>query len=290
MPTKIEKDAATGQMTTGHEWDGIKELNTPLPKWWLYTFYATIVFGIVYMVLYPAWPSLSDHTKGALGWTQRGELAQKMEAEQQRLAPIMARIEATDIADIRNDPELMGYVAAAGRVAFADNCAGCHGAGGAGAAGGFPSLADDDWIWGGTPDQILQTVSYGVRNANENSRINDMPRFGVDQLLDRAQIDDVAEYVLAMSGTATDAAAAERGAAVYAENCASCHGEKGEGIVDLGGPRLNDGIWLYGGDKASVVHSITYARRGNMPAWAERLDPATVKVLAAYVHALGGGQ
>ena len=290
MPTKIEKDSVTGTMTTGHEWDGIKELNTPLPKWWLYTFYATIVFGVVYTVLYPAWPTLSAHTRGALGWTQRQELADKLDQEQQRLAPVMAKIQETDIAAIRENPELMGYVMAAGRVAFADNCAGCHGAGGAGAAGGFPSLADDDWIWGGTPDQILQTVAYGVRNANENSRVNDMPRFGADQLLEKAQIDDVAEYVLSLSGTAGDAAAAERGASVYAENCASCHGEKGEGIVDLGGPRLNDGIWLYGGDKASVVHSITYARRGNMPAWSERLDPATVKVLAAYVHALGGGQ
>lgn len=290
MPTKIEKDSVTGTMTTGHEWDGIKELNTPLPKWWLYTFYATIVFGVVYTVLYPAWPTLSAHTRGALGWTQRQELAEKLDQEQQRLAPVMAKIQETDIAAIRENPELMGYVMAAGRVAFADNCAGCHGAGGAGAAGGFPSLADDDWIWGGTPDQILQTVAYGVRNANENSRVNDMPRFGVDQLLEKAQIDDVAEYVLSLSGTAADAAAAERGSSVYAENCASCHGEKGEGIVDLGGPRLNDGIWLYGGDKASVVHSITYARRGNMPAWSERLDPATVKVLAAYVHALGGGQ
>lgn len=290
MPTKIEKDSVTGTMTTGHEWDGIKELNTPLPKWWLYTFYATIVFGVVYTVLYPAWPTLSAHTRGALGWTQRQELAEKLDQEQQRLAPVMAKIQETDIAAIRENPELMGYVMAAGRVAFADNCAGCHGAGGAGAAGGFPSLADDDWIWGGTPDQILQTVAYGVRNANENSRVNDMPRFGVDQLLEKAQIDDVAEYVLSLSGSGGDAAAAERGSSVYAENCASCHGEKGEGIVDLGGPRLNDGIWLYGGDKASVVHSITYARRGNMPAWSERLDPATVKVLAAYVHALGGGQ
>lgn len=289
MPTKIEKDATTGQMTTGHEWDGIKELNTPLPKWWLYTFCATIVFGLIYTVLYPAWPTLSDHSKGVLRWTQRQELAEKLEAERSRLAPIMAKIEATDIADIRGNQELMGYVLAAGRVAFADNCAGCHGAGGAGAVG-FPTLADDDWLWGGTPEQILQTISYGVRNPNENSRVNDMPRFGADQMLDRNQIDDVAEYVLSLSGTTGSSPAVERGAAIYADNCAACHGERGEGIVDMGAPRLDDGIWLYGGDKASVVHSITFARRGSMPAWSDRLDPATVKVLAAYVHALGGGQ
>lgn len=289
MPTKIEKDAATGTMTTGHEWDGVKELNTPLPKWWLYTFYATIAWGVVYCALYPAWPTLSGHTEGTLGWTQRKELAEKMEVEKARLAPVLAKIEATDIAQIRNDPELMGYVMARGRVAFADNCAGCHGAGGAGAVG-YPTLADDDWIWGGTPAQVLQTVTYGIRNTNADSRVSDMPRFGADQLLDKAQINDVAEHVLSLSGTATDKAAAGRGSAVYAENCASCHGDKGEGNIELGAPRLNDGIWLYGGDKATVVHSITYARRGGMPAWSERLDPATVKILAAYVHALGGGQ
>jgi len=289
MATKIEKDAHTGTETTGHEWDGLKELNTPLPKWWLYTFYACIAFSVVYTIAYPAWPTGGDTTEGVLGWTQREELAEKLAAEKERLAPVMARIEATDIADIRNDPELMGYVQAAGRVAFADNCAGCHGAGGSGAPG-FPTLADDDWLWGGSPDAILTSVTYGIRNANPETRISDMPRFGADELLDKASINDVAEYVLSLSGSATDKAAAERGQQVFADNCASCHGESGEGMHELGAPRLNDTIWLYGGDKATVVESITYARFGNMPAWSERLDAATVKVLAAYVHALGGGQ
>lgn len=289
MPTKIEKDAATGQMTTGHEWDGLKELNTPLPKWWLYTFYATVVFALGYTIAYPSWPSLTGHTDGVLAWTQRQDVSAALAKEKARQAPMMQKVVATDIGEIRKDPELMNYVMAAGRVAFADNCAACHGAGGAGAKG-FPTLADDDWLWGGKPDQILQTITYGIRNANENSRVSDMPRFGADQLLEPAQINDVAEYVLSLSGTSTDAAAAERGAQVFADNCAACHGEKGEGIQDVGAPRLNDRIWLYGGDKATVVETITYARRGNMPAWSERLDPATVKVLAAYVHALGGGQ
>lgn len=289
MPTKIEKDSATGRMTTGHEWDGIKELNTPLPKWWLYTFYVCILFAVVYSVLFPSWPSLSSHTDGVLGWTQREELADRLAAEKSRLQPVMAKIEATPIDEIRNSPELMNYVQAAGRVAFADNCAACHGAGGAGTVG-FPTLADDDWIWGGKPDQILQTVMFGIRNTNPESRVSDMPRFGVDQMLDAQQIDDVAEYALSLSGAATDPAAVERGTQLYADNCAVCHGEKGEGNPDMGAPRLNDGIWLYGGDKATVVETITYARRGSMPAWSERLDPATVKILAAYVHALGGGQ
>lgn len=289
MPTKIEKDAPTGQSTTGHEWDGIKELNTPLPKWWLYTFYASIAFALVYTVLYPAWPGATGATEGTLGWTQRQELAAKMAAEQERISPVLARLVATDVADIRNDPELMGFVQAKGRQAFADNCAGCHGAGGAGATG-FPSLADDDWLWGGSPDEILHSVAYGIRNANENSRLSEMPRFGADQLLEPEQINDVADYVLSLSGAAHDGVAAARGATVYAENCAACHGEAGEGMVEMGAPRLNDAIWLYGGDKESVVRTVTYSRQGNMPAWSERLDEATVKVLAAYVHALGGGQ
>jgi cytochrome c oxidase cbb3-type subunit 3 len=289
MPTKIEKDATTGQDTTGHEWDGIKELNTPLPKWWLYTFYACIAWGLAYTVLFPSWPTLSGHFNGTSGWTRRGELAETLAAQKAAQADTRAKIVATPIEEIRKDPALMGYVQAAGRVAFADNCAGCHGAGGAGAVG-FPTLADDDWIWGGKPEQILQTITYGIRNANENSRVSDMPRFGADGMLTAAQISDVADYVLSLSGTAADPAVLERGATLFTENCAACHGEKGEGIQDMGAPRLSDGIWLYGGDRKTVVETITYARRGSMPAWSERLDPATVKVLATYVHALGGGQ
>lgn len=289
MPTKIEKDATTGQDTTGHEWDGIKELNTPLPKWWLYTFYFCIVWGIAYTVLYPSWPTLNNHFSGTSGWSRRGELAETLAAQKAAQADTRAKIVATPIEEIRKDPALMGYVQAAGRVAFADNCAGCHGAGGAGAVG-FPTLADDDWIWGGKPEDILQTITYGIRNANENSRVSDMPRFGADGLLTKEQIGDVADYVLSLSGTAADPAVLERGATVFTENCAACHGEKGEGMHEMGAPRLSDGIWLYGGDRKTVVETITYARKGSMPAWIERLDPATVKVLATYVHALGGGQ
>ncbi|HYE51533.1 MAG TPA: cytochrome-c oxidase, cbb3-type subunit III [Azospirillaceae bacterium] len=289
MPTKIEKDEISGRETTGHEWDGIKELNTPLPKWWLYSFYASILFSAVYVVLYPAWPTLSSHTEGLLGWTQRKELAAGLEAEKARVAPMLDRIAQTPVEELVKDPGMMGFVQAAGRRAFADNCAGCHGAGGAGAKG-FPTLADDDWLWGGSPEQVLHTVAYGVRNGNEEARLSDMPRFGADGMLTAAQIADVSEHVLSLSGTATDVTAAGRGAAVYAENCAACHGERGEGNQEMGAPRLNDAIWLYGGDKASVVETVTFARRGSMPAWAERLDPATVKLLAAYVHGLGGGK
>lgn len=289
MPTKIEKDAVTGTETTGHEWDGIKELNTPLPKWWLYTYYASVLWSLVYFVFYPAWPSLSGHTPGILGWTQRGEIAEQMETVKASHAPMVARVAAASLEDIRKSSDLMSYAMAGGRSAFGVQCAPCHGAGGAGSKG-YPNLVDDSWIWGGTLDEIYTTVQYGIRNTNDKSRLSQMPRFGADGILTAAQIADVAEYVLSLSRRSTDAAAVARGAPVYAENCAACHQEGGTGNTELGAPNLAANIWLYGGDKATIMESIRNSRQGAMPAWADRLDDATIKMLAVYVHALGGGK
>lgn len=285
----IEKDTVSGRETTGHEWDGIKELNTPLPKWWLYVFYASIAFALVYCVLYPAWPGLSGHTGGVLDWTQRDQVRSALEEEKARRAPVLARIEASTVEEIRRSPELMAFVQAAGRTTFAENCATCHGAGGAGGKG-YPSLADDDWLWGGSPAQILQTITHGVRNADPDSRMGDMPRFGVDGMLSRAQIADVVQYVASLSTAGHDAAMVQRGGAVFAENCAACHGEGGAGNQEVGAPRLNDALWLYGGDNTALTATVTAGRKGSMPAWTDRFDPATLKILAAYVHALGGGK
>ena len=289
MPTKIEKDSVSGQMTTGHEWDGLKELNTPLPKWWLYTFYATILFSLVWVVLYPALP-ISGAT-GLLGWTARGALPAQQAAERARIEPMMARLRAATPEQIAADPELRAFALAGGRVAFANNCAGCHGAGGQGAPGGFPSLADDDWIYGGSFDAIQHTIRHGVRaNESDEQRGVAMPAFQVTGMLNAAQVSDTAEFVLSLTGRSTDPAAVTRGEALYAENCASCHGERGEGNRDLGAPRLNDRIWLYGGEKADIMRSIANSRAGVMPSWQGRLDPATVNMLTVYVHALGGGE
>ncbi|HTP84567.1 MAG TPA: cytochrome-c oxidase, cbb3-type subunit III [Alphaproteobacteria bacterium] len=289
MPTKIEKDAISGRETTGHDWDGIKELNTPLPKWWVYVFYATIVWSIGYWVVYPSWPTLSTHLHGAAGYWSRAELLKEVAQQAAERAPYVKRIGATSLEDVQKDPDLYNFALAGGRAAFGENCAACHGPGGGGTKG-FPNLADDDWLWGGDRASILRTVSFGVRNANPESRQSQMPRFGADGILKPDQINDVAEYVLSLSGTSTDAAAARRGAQLFAENCAVCHGEKGTGNKEVGAPNLTDRIWLYGGDKATVVQTITFSRGGSMPAWSERLDPATVKMLALYVHSLGGGQ
>lgn len=286
MPTKIEKDAVTGTMTTGHEWDGIRELNTPLPKWWLWVFYATIVWSIGYYVFYPTLPGLN----GILGWSQRAELADGMAAERERIRPMLDRIRATPVTEIRNQPDLAAFAVAGGRAAFADNCAPCHGAGGAGAKGGFPSLADDEWIWGGDPEAIQRTVAFGIRSAHPETRQSQMPRFGTDGLLTPAQISDTAEFVLSLSGRAAIPAAVERGRAIYAEQCTACHGAEGRGMAELGAPSLADQIWLYGGDKAAIERSIQVARGGVMPAWADRLDEATIRMLTLYVHQLGGGR
>ncbi len=283
MPTKIEKDSITGTETTGHEWDGIKELNTPLPKWWLYVWYATIIWSAIYFVLYPTIPGI----KGLMGYSQREEVVERIAEARARQGGNMERIAAAELEGIKADADLLNFAMTGGRAAFADNCAPCHAAGGAGRPG-YPILADDDWIWGGSLDEIHQTLLYGIRAGNDETRESDMPAFGADELLEKEQIDQVADYVLALSQQAANADTP--GAEIYDENCASCHGEAGEGGRDFGAPRLANQIWLYGGEKEDVVSQITRPRHGVMPAWADRLDETTIKMLTVYVHALGGGE
>jgi len=289
MPTKGEKDTITGQETTGHEWDGVRELNTPLPRWWLNVFYASILFAIVYCVLFPAVPWISGHTKGLLGNTQRGQLTLDLAEAAKRQSAILARIDAADLATIRKDPDLFAFAVAGGKAAFADNCVPCHRAGGAGAVG-YPMLAGDRWLWGGTLDAIHQTISHGVRNDDPDSHQSSMPRFGLDGMLTAAQIGDVADYVRSLPGNPGSADAIARGAAIFKENCVVCHGDNGKGNHDVGAPDLTAKISLYGSDRATVADVITRSRAGSMPSWSRRLDPATIKMLAIYVHSLGGGQ
>lgn len=283
MATKVEKDSVTGTETTGHEWDGIKELNTPLPRWWIITLWVCVAWSGVYIIFYSAIPGWD----GLWEYTARKDVTRQMEAVKADRAKWLDRLADASIEDIGKDSDLLNFAMAGGGAAFADNCAPCHGAGGAGGPG-YPNLLDDDWIWGGTLDNIQVTVTHGVRWAqDDDTRITEMPRFGVDELLDKDQINDVADYVLSLSG---GGAAAGSGAEIFAENCAACHGESGEGNAELGAPRLSDAIWLYGGDKATILETITNSRGGVMPAWGTRLDEVTVKQLAIYVHSLGGGQ
>lgn len=290
MADHKDVDQITGVETTGHSWDGIKELNNPLPRWWLWTFYATIVFALVYTILYPAWPLVNSATSGLLGWSSRGELAEETAAANAARAGQLEQIASLSVEEINADPDLRTVAIAGGRAAFKVNCVQCHGSGAEGGPG-YPNLNDDAWIWGGSLEAIHTTLDHGIRYASDDdTRISEMPAFGRDGILDRAQIDAVAAYVLSLSGNAGDEAAAEQGQVVFAENCAACHGETGEGVKEIGAPALNDAIWLYGGTKADIVRQVSGPRHGVMPAWGQRLGETTVKELTVYVHSLGGGE
>lgn len=283
-------DEVTGTETTGHVWDGdLRELNKPLPKWWLYVLYACIVWSIGYWAVYPAWPTMSDYTKGYWNYSQRAAVTQEVAEAKAAQDKYRVALSQTPLADVGKNPELLQFALAGGQATFGENCAACHGRGAQGGAG-YPNLNDDDWIWGGQLDNIQQTISYGIRSGHAKTRDSAMPRFGLDGALDAAKIGDVANYVRSLSGLEADKTAAGRGAAVFAENCAVCHGADGKGNQELGAPNLTDGIWLYGNGQENVVTSISTGRGGIMPAWDARLDPVSVKMLAVYVHSLGGGK
>ena len=284
-------EAATEPETTGHEWDGIHELNKPLPKWWLWTFYATIVWAIGYWLLMPAWPLVSGYTKGLLGYSQRESVAEQLQAAKAAQAGFRKQIAASDLAAISDNPELLRFALAGGEAAFGDNCAPCHGRGAQGAFG-YPNLRDDSWLWGGTLAAIHQTITHGVRANDPDTRSPgaQMPAFGKSGVLTEPQIADVAEDVLSLSGRADDKEAAARGAKIFASTCSPCHGPQGKGNQAIGAPDLTDELWLYAGDKATIMNTIRGGRGGVMPAWGGRLDPETIKELAIYVQSLGGGQ
>ncbi|NVO15614.1 MAG: cytochrome-c oxidase, cbb3-type subunit III [Rhodoplanes sp.] len=285
-----EIDAVTGTPTTGHEWDGIKELNTPLPRWWLWTFYACIVWSVAYWIVYPAWPLVSSYTTGLFGYSSRANVAADIAALQALRGAKSIALGKTELVDIEKDPALLAFARAQGRAAFGDNCAPCHGSGAAGSKG-YPNLNDDDWLWGGTLDAVYQTIQYGARSGHAKARENQMPAFGKDGTLKKDEIVQVASYVRSLSGlTVPQGVNLEAGKKLFADNCAVCHGDDAKGNQELGAPNLTDRIWLYGGDQDSVIDTIANARSGVMPAWTDRLDPVTIKALAVYVHTLGGGR
>jgi cytochrome c oxidase cbb3-type subunit 3 len=284
-----ERDPLTGYSTTGHEWDGIRELNTPIPGWWVTVFIVSCLVAVACLWLYPSVPTTSGYFKGTLGWTSSGQLQQEMAAGRAAQSDWLASLLATPLGAIEENEELRRFAIAGGRAAFAENCAACHGSGAGGQAGQFPALVDDDWLWGGKIDDIYQTISFGIRSDHNETRLGDMPAF--DGVLSDAEIDDAASYVLALSDPALAATRQDMpGAAVFAQNCAACHGADGAGNREIGAPRLNDAIWLYGRRKESIVSQITNPRMGVMPAFAPRLEPSTIRMLAVFVHTLGGGE
>lgn len=288
--SKREIDDHSGVETTGHEWDGIKELNHPLPKWWLYILYGSIIWSFGYWVAYPAWPTLNSYTHGILKNSDRARVTTEVAALKSARAPMFAKMQATPIEQVKSNEELFQFAQEAGKSTFNDNCATCHGAGGQGNKG-FPSLVDDVWIWDGTYEGIRQTINFGIRSGHDQARISAMPAFGRDGMLDAGQAGDVTEYVMSLSKMAdANAGKAARGAAVYAANCVVCHGATGGGDVAQGAPNLTDAEWLYGGSRADIAAQIHNGRGGVMPAWSAKLDPETVTALTVYVHSLGGGK
>jgi cytochrome c oxidase cbb3-type subunit 3 len=290
MSAHKDIDGVSGRSTTGHEWDGIKELNTPLPRWWVLTFYATIIWAFGYWVVYPAWPLVSGYTAGVLHTTNRAAVAENLAKLEALRGEKMKALGTASLADIEKDPALLALARARGKTVFGDNCAPCHGSGAAGAKG-YPNLNDDDWLWGGSLEQIMQTIQFGARSGNAKAHEGQMLAFGRDGILKKDEIVTVANYVRSLSGLSIrngfDAAKGEK---IFAENCVACHGDGGKGNQEMGAPNLTDKIWLYGSDEATLIETISQGRSGVMPAWEGRLDPATIKAMAVYVHSLGGGK
>lgn len=281
-------DDETGTQTTGHSWDGIEELNTPLPRWWLWTLYLTIIWGIGYVIAYPAWPMISGATTGVLEWSSRANVAEDIVAHEAKNAPLVDALLAADMTTLSQDADLHRYAVARGGAVFLAQCSQCHGSGAAGAVG-YPNLLDNDWLWGGTIDEIAYSVTHGIRNETDvNAHWSQMPAFG--DILEKQEIAATAEYIVSLSSTEFDAALATQGGDIYMDNCAACHGDAALGDRSIGAPNLADAIWLYGGDRDALTYTIANARFGVMPAWGQRLSDADVRAVSAYVHALGGGE
>jgi len=287
--SKREPDEVTGVETTGHEWDGIRELDNPLPRWWLYVFYACIGVAVVYWVLMPAWPGVHGYTKGLLGQSDRADLVGDLADLKTLRGAQAARLRTASLQEIEADPELQAYAQAVGQSVFGDNCATCHGTGGVGAKG-YANLRDDVWLWGGSLDDIHRTIEVGVRSGDPQTRTSQMPAFGRDQMLTGPQVSDLTEYVVALSRRKADAAAVTRAAPLYRDQCAACHGPAGLGDQTKGAPNLTDQEWLYGAAREDIRAQIWNGRGGVMPSWKHRFDPETLKALAVYIHSNAGGQ
>ena len=287
----VEVDQVSGQTTTGHEWDGIRELNTPLPRWWLYLFYITIVFAVIYWLLYPSWPLVSNYIPGVLGTTNRTRVADDIAAGQAARMQQAAGLQTATLAQIEADPKLQQIALAQGKAAFGDNCSPCHGSGGQGQRN-YPNLTAGRWLWGGTLEQIHTTIEHGIRAPDDSdTHTSAMPAFGKDGILKPEEIRAVANYVRTLSGLEPEQGAnVELGKKVFADNCVACHGEDGKGNIDMGSANLTTKVWQYGSDLPDLIYTITNARNSTMPSWHARLDPVTIKSLAVYVHSLGGGK
>lgn len=286
-----ERDPHTGYMTTGHEWNGITELNTPMPRVVYIALGLTVAFSVIWWLLFPAWPLVTTYTRGLLGTDQHARVAEDLREATEARAAWTTRIAEADPAALVSDPQLLAVVRQTGSALFEDNCAVCHGSGGQGGPG-FPSLVDGAWLWGGEPEAVLETLRVGINDIHPETRSSQMLAFGRDGILSREQVDQAVAFVRSLSEPSVREEApeaVEAGAAIFAENCASCHGEDGRGIIELGAPDLTDDHWIYGGGAESIRASVWRGRQGHMPAWEGRLSEVERRILMAYVLDLGGG-
>jgi cytochrome c oxidase cbb3-type subunit 3 len=282
----MSADKKNGIETTGHVWDDdLEEFNNPLPRWWVWVFYVTIVWGIWYTIAYPAWPLVERATAGYRGASTRADVAAEIQRFTDMNKALETELASADLTALERGSDLHNYAIQSGKATFATWCSQCHGSGAAGAEG-YPNLLDNDWLWGGDIEAIQFTIAYGIRGTHDDTRFGDMPAHA--DMLSAEEIDQVADFVLTLSGGNADMESA--GGVLFTDNCSACHGEDGAGLRDLGAPNLTDAIWLFGGDKATVVETIAGGRAGVMPTWDGRLNASQINAVAAYVHQLGGGE
>lgn len=276
-----ELDEASGQHTTGHEWDGVKELNTPVPMVFRISLWLTIAFSLVTWVLYPSWPGVTSYAKGVVGYSSRDNVAVAVAERQTLRTQQMPEFTELDVATLAEDPTLEARYGDAIGVLYRDNCAACHGRDLKGQTS-FPDLTDDHWLWSGSPEEIEYTLQYGINHVSEDTRWAEMPAFG-DGMIERSDLNAVVEYVLQISGSDHDPSLAETGRVVFEDNCSSCHSEGGIGGYESGAPSLLDDAWIYGGSRDALMHTLKYGRQGVMPGWSGRLTEEEIRKLTLYV-------
>lgn len=285
-----EVDPVSGTETTGHDWNGIKELDTPVPRAVLLFIIITHVWAVIYWVLMPAWPLAFTYTEGLLGIDQGEIVEARLREDQQVRSGWVDQVNALSYDEIAADEALMVRVTETGHQLFGDNCAVCHGRD-AGGNAGYPDLTDNDWLWGdGSPEAIAETLRIGVNARHDETRISQMPAFGREQMLTGEEVRSAAAYVYSLSypdySTPENLDFIEGGKEIFAANCVGCHGETAAGDPEAGAPNLTDDRWIYGGELEQIIASVHGGRQGHMPTWDERLAPEEIKMLALYVHSL----
>ncbi|BEV46466.1 cytochrome-c oxidase, cbb3-type subunit III [Afipia carboxidovorans] len=285
MGENFIRDPHTGHQTTGHEWNGIIELNTPVPRVIYFFLAITVIFAVGYWILMPTWPIGTTYTKGLLGDDVRADVTESLKQAALQRAPWTSQIESKSFAEIEKDPALMNVVRETGRTLFGDNCAACHGREAKGNKG-YPNLTTQSWLWGGSPEAIAETIRVGINSTHPDTRSSQMPAFGRDGMLQRPDIDKVVAFIRSLSHPNDKTIAADQATAgkeVFAANCASCHGEDAKGNQEMGAPDLTDAFWIYGGDVQSITNTVWGGRNGHMPTWEGRLTDLDRKILALYI-------